>query len=64
MAVQKPEIILDISKFTTQCVNIENIVGQRYSCLQQDNEVNKDQESYQINARVCGEHNAFSPQTR
>ena len=60
MAMQQTGTILDISKFTTQCVNIEYIVGQWSSCPQQDNKVNKDQESYQINARVCGKHNAFS----
>jgi len=36
--------ILDISKFTTQCLNTDYIVGQKSSCPQQDNEANKNKD--------------------
>jgi len=57
--MQQPGTILDISKFTTQCVNTEYIVGQSSSCSQQDNEANKGKESHQMNSIVCGEFNSY-----
>jgi len=61
MIMQQTGTILDISKFTTQCVNTEHIVGQKSTCPQQDNEANKNKESYETNARVCGVHYTFFP---